>query len=78
MEVEEETNEDEESIDFMRKSRFERVKGGLGAISPKAQKVIDDARDEDVLMLTMKFNSPTLSIVDAEVCDADRFIEMAF
>ena len=65
-------------IEFMKKSRFDGLKTRFKSVSPKAQTIIDAARPDDVLSLTLEFNSPTLTVVEAEVFDDKKFIELAF
>jgi hypothetical protein len=64
-------------MEFMRKSRFESMRDKFNEISPEADKVIKLANPSDILKLSLTFNSPT-KVIDAEVFDEEKFIELAF
>lgn len=65
-------------IDFMKLSRFNTIRNKLNAIDPKAEAIISKAHDDDVLMLSFKFNTPFLSVVAAEVFTKEKFVEFVF
>jgi hypothetical protein len=66
-----------EKTEFMRRSRFETIRNKFQEISPTANEVIASARQEDILRLSMTFNSP-VKVLDAEVFDEKKFLELAF
>ncbi len=65
-------------MDFMRKSRFKTIANQFKEISPEAQKIIDSAKDSDILKITMSFNTPTLKVDVVEIFDEDKFVQLAF
>ncbi len=64
-------------MEFMRKSRFETLKDKFNEISTSAQGVIASAKPTDILKLSLTFNSP-VKVIEAEVFDEEKFIELAF
>lgn len=73
----EETQVEETKMEFMRKSRFETIKDKFHEIAPAASEAIDKANDNDILKLSLTFNSP-VKVLEAEVFDEEKFIELAF
>lgn len=73
----EETQVEETKMEFMRKSRFETIKDKFHEITPAASEAIDKANDNDILKLSLTFNSP-VKVLEAEVFDEEKFIELAF
>lgn len=64
-------------LEFMRKQRFEELRSKFKEISPDAEEVISKAQPNDILKLSLTFNSP-VKVVTAEVFDENKFIELAF
>lgn len=64
-------------IDFMRKSRFEKIKSLFNGVSTEAQKIIDGAQSNDILRLCLSVNSP-IAVVEAEIFTEEKFAQLAF
>ncbi|HDY72859.1 MAG TPA: hypothetical protein ENH90_01750 [bacterium] len=77
--VEVEVNEDEQQtkMEFMRKSRFDKIRHKFNNVSEDAQKVIDVAKSNEILRLALTFNSP-VKVVEAEIFNEEKFVELAF
>lgn len=73
----EQKSEIESEVEFMRRSRFDRIKDKFSEVSPEARKVIDKAKSDDILALTITFNSP-IKVIEAELFDDKKFIDLAF
>ena len=67
-----------DSLEFMRKNRFEKIKDQFKEISLEAQEIINNAEAQDILSLTLTFNSPNLKVIKAEIFDEKKFIDLAF
>jgi len=65
------------SLEFMRKERFERIKNKFDRVSSEANEIISKANDNDILRLALTFNSP-IEVVEAEIFDEDKFVDLAF
>lgn len=66
-------------IDFMRKSRFLKIKDKFDSISKIAQEVIDSAGDTDIIYLSLVINSVgCVTVIKANICTEDMFIQLAF
>jgi hypothetical protein len=63
--------------EFMRKSRFESLRSKFRDINTEANSIINSANNDDILKLSLTFNSP-VRVVEAEVFDESKFIELAF
>jgi hypothetical protein len=68
---------EETKMEFMRKSRFESIKDKFHEIAPAASEAIDKANNDDILRLSLTFNSP-VKVLEAEVFNEEKFIELAF
>lgn len=64
-------------IEFMRKSRFDKIKSKFSEISEEAKSIIMEANDNDILSLSLSFNSP-IKVMKAEIFDDKKFIDLAF
>ena len=64
-------------FEFMRKSRFKNMEKKFSEVTPEALKIIDAAKDTDILSLTLSFNSP-VKVLNAEIVNDDKFIEFVF
>lgn len=66
-----------EEVEFMRKRRFDSLRGKFSEVSSSAAETIKHASDDDIIKLTLTINSP-IKVVEAEVFNEDKFIELAF
>lgn len=73
----EETDELTTEIEFMRKSRFEKIKSKFSDISLNAEQTIAEAKDDDILSLSLTFSSP-IKVINAEIFNDKKFIDLAF
>jgi hypothetical protein len=67
----------ETKMEFMRKSRFDSIRKKFDNISPEAEEIIKVAQPNDILKLSLTFNSP-IKVVEAEIFDEKKFAELAF
>ncbi len=75
--INESEDEIESEIEFMRKLRFDKIRDKFSDVSPKADEVIKNANPDDILALTLTFNSP-IKVIKAEIFDDKKFIDLAF
>lgn len=64
-------------MEFMRKSRFEKIRDKFSDVTPESDEVIKNAKSDDILALTLTFNSP-IKVIKAEIFDDRKFIDLAF
>ncbi|MBN2330279.1 MAG: hypothetical protein JXC85_00530 [Candidatus Aenigmarchaeota archaeon] len=63
-------------VEFMRKHRFEKIRDKIESIAPEAEAIINSAKSEEILELTMTFTNP--KVINADIIDERKFIELAF
>lgn len=64
-------------LEFMKRSRFETIKDKFNEIAPSASSIIDKADNDDILKLSLTFNSP-VKVIEAEIFNKEKFINLAF
>lgn len=70
-------DQDATDLEYMRKSRFDKIRDKFSDVEPAADAIIKEAKPEDILALTLSFNTP-VKVVKAEVWDEKRFAEELF
>ena len=65
-------------LEFMRKSRFVKIKGKFSEIVKEADEIIESAEDNDILMLKLYVLETQILVIGVKVVNEDDYIDLVF